>query len=210
MLANTCLLCLLARVRACDDKTVLTYCFFHTDLSKQIAAAWHSCDNDVKMFCVEVSDFLTQEYKKAVYKQRKDSKEDLSIKSQESSEPTPSTDDKNEQQKKASQPKSVVSETSIATAEDVLVRENISSSNAAMVDAVPSTNQNTAWNVVSDMTRCWPTAGQLSLPLPSYRGNYSSANHVFSVSTSSRPHTEGVAAVDIQDEDIWRMWSSFK
>lgn len=44
--------------------------FCPKDLSKRVAVSWHNADDEVKLFCAEVSDFLMQEYKKALYQQK--------------------------------------------------------------------------------------------------------------------------------------------
>ncbi len=67
MVSNKCLRWLhLANALCC------VFFFAITDLSKKVAAAWHSCDDEVKLFCAEVSDLTLQEYKKALYRQQKD------------------------------------------------------------------------------------------------------------------------------------------
>ena len=44
-----------------------------TDLSKKVALSWHEAEDEVKLFCTEVSDILMHEYKKAQHWQRKGS-----------------------------------------------------------------------------------------------------------------------------------------
>jgi len=147
-----------------------------TDLSKNVAAAWHDADDEVKLFCAEVSDFLMQEYKKAIYRQRKDG-----INTKEEG------DSLTESKKKILRPGKVVSSTAD-------IDEIISSTTSAVINAIPCTqpimrrvtNENTDSSV--EMAP-WPSVGQLSLPLPSYHAHYYS-----------------VSQVDIDDEAIWNMW----
>ena len=55
----------------CVDETLLLNRSSQIDLSKRVAASWRSCDDEVKLYCAEVSDLLTQAYKRAVYFQAK-------------------------------------------------------------------------------------------------------------------------------------------
>ena len=81
--------------------------FANTDLSKKVAAAWHSCDDEVKLFCAEVSDLTLQEYKKALYRQQKDDikSEEEDDSSTESKATTPTLKNKRNDKKQLSSKK---------------------------------------------------------------------------------------------------------
>ena len=157
-----------------------------TDLSKNVAAAWHDADDEVKLFCAQVSDYLMQEYKKAIYRQRKDG-----INTKEEDDTLTESKGTKSTRKKILRPGKVVSSTAD-------IDEIISSTTSAVINAIPCTqpimrrvtSENTS-TVVSDSSveAPWPSVGQLSLPLPSYHAHYYS-----------------VSQVDIDDEAIWNMW----
>jgi len=157
-----------------------------SDLSKNVAAAWHDADDEVKLFCAQVSDYLMQEYKKAIYRQRKDG-----INTKEEDDTLTESKGTKSTRKKILRPGKVVSSTAD-------IDEIISSTTSAVINAIPCTqpimrrvtSENTS-TVVSDSSveAPWPSVGQLSLPLPSYHAHYYS-----------------VSQVDIDDEAIWNMW----
>ena len=181
--------------------------FPNTDLSKVVAAAWHSCDVEVKLFCAEVSDLTMQEYKKALYRQKKDD-----IKSEEEGDSSTeskatkltrknkSIDKKQRSNKKEQQQKSLrpsKEDSSTASEEDL--------SFSAMIDALFShpvvrnvSNESMFKSAVapgaSIVPTTWPSVGQLSLPLPSYY----SCHNVYAPACHA----------DIDDEAIWKMWKS--
>eukprot|EP00985_Skeletonema_marinoi_P014869 scaffold7565_cov141-Skeletonema_marinoi.AAC.9 len=155
------------------------------NLSKNVAAAWHDADEKVKLFCAKVSEILMQEYKKAIYRQRKDG-----INTKEEDDSWTESKGTKSTRKKILRPGKVVSSTAD-------IDEIISSTTSAVINAIPQpimrrvTSENTS-TVVSDSsveTAPWPSVGQLSLPLPSYHAHYYS-----------------VSQVDIDDEAIWNMW----
>ena len=170
-----------------------------TDLSKRVALSWHESDDEVKLFCAEVSDILMHEYKKALYRLRKDSfnsseTEDSSTQSQAAKSKT-----RNPFKKKSSRPTSTstamvprqVHSTrtiSTRTTEGIVTDQIISSATTA----APSTID-TALYAEPTMRQVsnGSTVGQLSLPLSSYQHNYYASNQV-----------------DINDKAIWDMWNA--
>ena len=173
-----------------------------TDLSKKVALSWHNADDEVKLFCAEVSDILMHNYKKALYRQRKDS-----INSTEAEDSLPQsrvTKTRNVKKKtsrsKTLMPSQVVSTT---TTEALVADPILSSITQSMIDTAPCTQQVmtrvlneqlSAAAVISDSsveTTSWPSVGQLSLPLSLYHNNYASSQ------------------VDIDDNAIIDMWNAF-
>jgi len=183
--------------------------FPNTDLSKNVAAAWHSCDDEVKLFCAEVSDLTMQEYKKALYRQKKDDikSEEEGDSSTESKATKPTRKNKRNDKKQRSKKKEQQQQKSLSpskvdsstTSEEVL-------SFSAMIDALFShpvvrnvSNESILKSAVapgaSVVPTTWPSVGQLSLPLPS--SSYSCHN-VYAPACHA----------DIDDEAIWKMWKS--
>jgi len=188
-----------------------------SDLSKKVAAAWHSCDDEVKLFCAEVSDLTMQEYKKALYRQQKDDlkseeEDDTSAESkatkpteknkrndkeQQSKKKKTKEEEEEEQQQETSRPSKVDSSTAVDVGEVLSI--------SAMIDVAPcsqpvvrrisneSMSKSAVTSGVSIMPTTWPSVGQLSLPLPSYHNTY---------------YPEACHA-DVDDEAIWQMWMSF-
>jgi hypothetical protein len=169
--------------------------FANTDLSKKVAAAWHSCDDEVKLFCAEVSDLTLQEYKKALYRQQKDDikseEEDDSSTESKATELTQKnkrndkkqqSSKKKEQQHKPLRP-SKVDDSSTAV-------EEVLSCSQPVANASMSKTANSGAAVVPTP---WSSVGQLSLPLPSYsyQNNYPPA-----------------CQADVDDQAIWKMWMS--
>jgi hypothetical protein len=187
--------------------------FARTDLSKKVAAAWHSCDDEVKLFCAEVSDLTMQEYKKALYRQQKDDlkseEEDDTSAESKATKPTEKNkrndkkqqskkktkeEEEEEQQQETSRPSKVDSSTAVDVGEVLSI--------SAMIDVAPCSQpvvrriskdyKSAVTSGVSIMPTTWPSVGQLSLPLPSYHNTY---------------HPEACHA-DVDDEAIWQMWTS--
>ena len=173
-----------------------------TDLSKRVALSWHESDDEVKLFCAEVSDILMHEYKKALYRQRKDSinsseNEDSSTQSQVAKSKT-----RNPFTKKSSQPTStsttmvprqVHSTRTISTrTTEGIVTDQITSSSATT--AAPSTIDAALYAepVMRQMSN-GPSVGHLSLPPSSYHQNY---------------YDYASNQVDINDKAIWDMWNA--
>lgn len=157
-----------------------------TDLSKKVATSWHNADDEVKLFCNEVSGILMQEYKKALDRKRKDGinngKEELSPQSHGTKE---NSDKKQKSLCNTLPPSKVVvaSSTSIA-AEEVGINQIISSTTPATVTPAPSTS--TATSVLDTLVEITSWS---SLLLPSHHYNHCSTRQV-----------------DIDDDVIRDMW----
>ena len=158
-----------------------------TDLSKRVAVSWHNADEEVKLFCAEVSEMLMHEYKKAQHQQRQYG---ISSAANEDSSTQSRVTKTRNVKKKASRsrsntlmpPSHVVSS---RTTKDIVTDQIISSTTQSMNHTAAYT-QPVMRGVLSG-----PSAGQLSLPLSVYHLNYASSQ------------------VDIDDDDIMAMWNVF-
>lgn len=194
-----------------------------SDLSKRVATAWHNCDNDVKLFCAEVSDITMQEYKAALRRQQKIEKEEDDSSTEESRTVKrtrrkrvrqPKKEKKVVKKRQPKKEKKVASDVHADTArssqevsskktDDTMTIEEIISSLTPLCDETQvvgriSNERQTITQESSTERSDLPSVGQLSLPIPSYYHSYPI------ISTGS-----SLADVaDVADEDIWNMWMS--
>lgn len=196
-----------------------------SDLSKRVATAWHNSDNDVKLFCAEVSDITMQEYKAALHRQQKIEKEEDDSSTEESRtakrtrrkrvvKKRQPKKEKKVVKKRQSKKNKVASDvhadtvrssqevSSKKTDDDNMTIEQIISSPTPLCGETQVvrriSNESQTITQESPKERAdLPSVGQLSLPIPSYY-------HSYPISTGSSL----ADVVDIDDEDIWNMWLS--
>ena len=171
-----------------------------TDLSKKVALSWHDADDDVKLFCVEVSDILSHEHKKALSRQRKDSIS--STEAEDSSSPNPRVTKTKNAKKKASRSKTLMTSQLVSsTATEELVADQINSSTASfMIDPYSEPLMKRAISDSSVEPTSWSSVGQLSLPLSFYHQVDIDADAIFGMNASGQ--------VDLTDDDIVDMWNA--
>ena len=95
--------------------------------------SWHNADDEVKLFCAEVSDILMQEYKKALY-QQKQQNDNINIEEEEDS----LMQFKRAKKKEAIRPSTMSSQVASSTTE-----KEVSSTTSAMINRDPGAQPGT-------------------------------------------------------------------
>lgn len=158
----------------------------NSDLSKRVSAAWQSCDDEVKLFCAEVSDLTMQKYyfKKFLQRQERDgtkTKKDDGYSSSKSNF-TESTRKNKSGVKKQQMKVALTKEVDIVSL--LNEEENVE---IEMIDLTHFSDSAVIRRVVSK--------------------DIESTNNFAPIPRRSKGHYQA-SLVDIDDEDIWKMWMS--